>query len=326
MPKVSVIIPVYNVEKYLVRCLESLMKQTYKNYEVICVNDCSPDSSGDILKEYAQKYPDTILVIENEENMGQGRSRMCAIGQATGDYVMFVDSDDYVAADYIERFMQRAGESAYDVVVGGYIRDIDGKYKKCIPADSPWTLICQPMVWARLFRKDFILENGIDFSDVRAGEDIYFSMAVFYQDVKYKVIDYCGYYYYLNRVSTTGNLTYDKKLELVVSHMYRTFSQKFPLGKLPEGKRRMLEYTYIANMINSLITYGHGCKPHIMREKYQFFMKDMAQQFPDYRENPYFGIWKPKEANRKIRLGVGIIMLLHRVHLDSLLFWMISWL
>lgn len=325
MQKVTIIVPVYNVEKYLARCLDSLLQQTYKNYEVFCVNDCSPDNSREILKNYERNYPELIHVIENEENMGQGRSRMRAAAQASGDYIMFIDSDDYVAEDYIERFMSEVKDVPYDIVIAGYTKDIDGTYKEHDILDSPWTLVCYPLACAKMFRASFIREHNIDFSDVRCGEDIYFSMAIFYQDVKYKIIHYYGYYYYLNRASTTGSLTYDKKHEEFVSRMFAIFLQKFPLDKLPEEKKRMIEYTYVANMVNALVTYGHGCRPHIMREKYRFFIRDMKEKFPDYKKNPYFGIWKPKGPSTKIRVGVGVTMMLHKVHLDAFMFWVISW-
>lgn len=326
MEKVTIIVPVYNVERYLGRCLDSLMNQTYGNYEVFCVNDCSPDGSQDILDEYETRYPDILHVMKNQENIGQGRSRMRAVHEASGDYIMFVDSDDYVAENYIERFMSEVVEESYDLVIAGFTKDIEGNYREHDIQDSPWTLVCYPLACAKMFRTSFIRQHDIDFSDIRCGEDIYFSMAVFYQQVKYKIIHYYGYYYYLNSASTTESLTYDKKHEEFVSQIFTCFMEKFPLDRLSEEKRRMLEYTYVANMVNALITHGHGCKPRMMREKYRFFIRDLREKFPEYKSNPYFGIWKPKGQSRKIRIGVGVTMLLHRIHLDSLMFWLISWL
>lgn len=325
MQKVTVIVPVYNVEKYLARCLDSLLNQTYENYEIYCVNDCSPDNSQAILEEYAEKYPELLHVMANQENMGQGRSRMRAVYQTDSDYIMFVDSDDYVAKDYIERFMSEVKEEPYDIVVAGFTRDIDGKCKEHDIKDSPWTLACYSVACAKMIRRQFLLEHGIDFTEIRCGEDIYFNTAIYYQDVKYKIIHYFGYYYYLNRQSTTGSLTYDKKHEVFVSQMFDIFLKKFPLEKVSEEKRRVIEYTYVANMVNALITYGHGCKPKLMKEKHQFFIEDMKEKFPDYKKNPYFNVWKPKGQSLKIRLGVGVTMMLHKLHLDGLLFWFISW-
>lgn len=105
MKKVSVIIPVYNVEKYLRRCLNSVLRQTYDDYEIICVNDKSPDNSDKILEQYAGKFPDRISVYTNEENLGLGRTRERGIRHAEGEYVMFIDSDDYIKSDYIETYV-----------------------------------------------------------------------------------------------------------------------------------------------------------------------------------------------------------------------------
>ncbi len=92
MPKVSIIVPVYNVEKYLSTCLDSLINQTLKDIEIICINDGSTDNSLNILNEYAQK--DTRIIVINKENSGPGSCRNLGIEKATGEYIQFVDSDD----------------------------------------------------------------------------------------------------------------------------------------------------------------------------------------------------------------------------------------
>ena len=122
MDKVSIIIPVYNAEKYLRKCLDSVMSQDYGSYEVICVNDCSPDNSREILEEYRRKYPEKIVVLENEENMGQGRSRMRALKQASGEYLMFVDSDDWIGTDCCKTLLSHTDKQT-DVCLFSYIRE-----------------------------------------------------------------------------------------------------------------------------------------------------------------------------------------------------------
>ena len=91
-PKVSVIIPVYNVEKYLQKCLDSVINQTYKNLEIICVDDGSPDNSGGILDAYAQN--DSRIIVIHQENAGVSAARNRGLDAATGEYIAFVDSDD----------------------------------------------------------------------------------------------------------------------------------------------------------------------------------------------------------------------------------------
>ncbi len=337
MPKVSIIIPVYNVEKLLPRCLDSIFAQTYQDFEIICVNDCTPDNSKTVLEEYKERYPDQMTLLENEVNMGQGRSRARGIDIAKGEYILFVDSDDHVAPDYIEVFLREMEAEPCDVVVAGYTEDrqmnFEGKnvaggelnvQKEMDAPKGDWCVMCYPTPWAKLFRKSFLVENGIDFSDIRCGEDIYFSLSQFYYQAKCRVIDYHGYYYYFNMNSTTKSLTYDKKHEENVAEIFGKFLRDHDLCLISKEQRQMIEYTYVANMVNALVTYGHGCKPAKMKEKYAFFMKDMREKFPEYRKNPYYGIFKPKGQTLKIRLGVGATMMLHKVGLDKLMFYVIS--
>lgn len=324
MPRVSCIVPVYNVEKYLRRCMDSLLAQTMEDYEIICVNDCSPDGSLAILQEYQRKYPDKVRILQNEVNMGQGRSRARAIREADGDFICFVDSDDYVKADYMETYLREMEKEPCDCIIGGYIRDMEGSFRAYSASESDWSILTYTVAWGKLFRRSFLLEHEIDFSDKRQGEDVYFSLRVYYHQESYRVIPYEGYYYYLNRNSTTGKMNYSLQFERVVVDMFDLLQKKCDLSLISKEKRYHIEYDYLANMINALITYGHGCGPHMMKEKYRFFVVDREKRFPDYAHNPYIGIFKPKGQSVKIRLGVGVTMLLRRIHLEQLMFMAIS--
>lgn len=118
--KVSVIIPVYNVEKYLRRCLDSVVNQTYKNLEIILVNDGSPDNSKEICEEYVNKYDNIQLI--NQENQGNSGARNTALKNITGEYVMFVDSDDWIELDAIEYCVESMKKSDADIVVTQMVR------------------------------------------------------------------------------------------------------------------------------------------------------------------------------------------------------------
>lgn len=324
MPKVTVVVPVYRVENYLSRCLDSLLTQSISDYEVICVNDCSPDHCQEILEGYQARYPQKVRLLENQENLGQGRSRERGICEAQGDYLMFVDSDDYVREDYIETYLRYMEQSPVDVLIGGYTRDVDGKKKEHRVTDSIWSILSYTIGCAKMYRTSFLREHQIGFSDARRGEDIYFSMELFYYGASYAVIDYCGYCYYLNRASTTGAMNYEDGFERHVADMFDGFLASHDLSRLPEERQRAIEYHYIANMVNALVTYGHGCGIANMREKYDFWMRDMQKKFPDYRHNPYVGIFRPKGQSAKIRLGVGIVMGLMRMRLARPLLYAIS--
>lgn len=322
--KVTLIIPVYNAEKYIRRCLDSIINQTYKNIEIICVNDCSPDNSAAIVKEYVDRYPAKIIYIENEKNTGPGLCRDKAVRLASGDFIMFVDSDDYISKDYVQIYLDEIVRKKCDVVIGGYTKDIEGKLVKHKVLDSEWSAISYAVGWAKMYKKKFLIDNDIRFTSIRCGEDIFFCMTMFYYDMTYSVIDYQGYYYYFNKNSTTSTLSYEKRFEHQISEMFGTFIEKYNLTKISEKNYRMIEYNYIANMINALITYGHGCGPKFMKEKYDFFINDLKKKFPDYRRNPFIGILKPKGQSLKIRIGVGIVIMFHKIKLDKMLFRVIS--
>lgn len=322
--KVTVIVPVYNVEKYLGRCLDSLINQTISDYEVICVNDCSPDNSNLVLAEYQKKYPSKIRVLDNEINLGLGRTRERALNYVHSEYVLFVDSDDYVAPDYIETYLQAAKEGDYDIVAGGYIRDIDGKLKRHRISNSVWSTTTYAIACAKLFKRSFIKDNKLGFTGVPCGEDIFFSLCAFYCNAKVKIIPYEGYFYYFNRQSITGSMNYKKNHEQIMAEMFDLFLNGHDLSKLSKSKFDVIEYTYLANMINALVVFNKGCGPELMKSKYDFVFSHARKNFPNYLKNPHIGILKPKGQTLKIRLGVGVMLGLQKLHLDWPAYYIIS--
>lgn len=125
--KVSIIVPVYNVAKYIERCLLSVLNQTWQDLEVILVNDCTPDNSMEIVRRVVASHPRGTVVrcLEHEENKGQSVARNTGIRIATGDYLYFLDSDDYLPLDGIATLLKFAGTKKYDFVLGNY--EITGK-------------------------------------------------------------------------------------------------------------------------------------------------------------------------------------------------------
>ena len=119
--KVSVVVPCYKVEEYLRRCLDSLVNQTLKNIEIICINDGSPDNSLEILKEYQEKYKESFKVID-KKNEGVWKARFSGIDVAQGEYLAIVDSDDYVDLDYLNKLYSSAKKNKSDIVVCGFYR------------------------------------------------------------------------------------------------------------------------------------------------------------------------------------------------------------
>ncbi|MCF0142338.1 MAG: glycosyltransferase family 2 protein, partial [Parasporobacterium sp.] len=278
MPKVSVIIPVYNTEKFLRKCLDSVLNQTFADYEIICVNDCSPDNSQEILNEYAEKYPGKITVSVNEQNRGLGSTRNVGIGISQGEYLMFIDSDDHVKADFIETYYNHMQAEACDVIVGGYIRDVEGKYTEHPVLDSVWSVVTYPIACAKMFRKEFLIKHQIKFSELRFGEDILFSLFLFSAGIRYKVINYSGYYYYLNNESITGAKSSTKNYEQFVMDIYDYYMNSEAYKNLSDEQYRIVEYSYLAQMANALITFGGKVGTKKMAEKYAAFKADILKR------------------------------------------------
>lgn len=181
--KVSVLIPVYGVEKYIAQCAETLFAQTYKDVEYIFVNDCTPDKSIEVLRAVADRFPQRqkdIHIISQDRNRGSGAARLKAMEHATGDFIMFVDSDDFIPVDAISKLVKRQEETGADLIDGAAdsfandeFSDVQLPYKgdKYVQL-----LILQNVVphriWARLIRRSVFTEHNINFKEgVNQAED-----------------------------------------------------------------------------------------------------------------------------------------------------------
>ena len=153
---VSIIVPIYNSEKYIERCIKSILNQTYKNFELILINDGSTDKSIDILNKY--KKIDKRISIIDKKNEGVAKTRNLGIQKAKGKYVMFIDNDDFINKNYVETYYKIIKEKKLDIVIGGYERvNSKGKVIKRVEfKNRPFNKemiykICSP--WAKIYKK-----------------------------------------------------------------------------------------------------------------------------------------------------------------------------
>lgn len=179
--KVSVVVPVYNVEKYIAACAQSLFEQTYKDVEYIFVNDCSTDNSAEILKEVASRYTLPHLhIINHDHNRGLGAARLTAMEHAHGEFVMFADSDDLVPLNAIEVLLKRQEETGANMIDGATDYLADGSFlDKQLPYKgrhyTEKLIIGNTVphhVWGRLIRRSLFTEHDIHFTEgVNQAED-----------------------------------------------------------------------------------------------------------------------------------------------------------
>jgi len=184
-PMISVIIPIYNVAKYLPQCLSSIIWQTYGDLEIICVDDGSPDNSIDILKDFAGR--DGRIKIIRQKNGGISSARNAGLGIAAGEYIHFFDPDDYIPLDYYEKMLGAALSVDADMAAGGIIfsngeKNIIYTDKMVLTSIKRKSVVTKctrygGFVWRYLFRRDFIEKNGLRFAEGRLIEDVPFTLA-----------------------------------------------------------------------------------------------------------------------------------------------------
>ena len=204
MVKVSVIIPVYNTEKYLRKCLDSVCNQTLKDIEIICVNDCSTDNSPQILQEYAQK-DNRIKIINFTQNKGAAIARNTAIDEAKGEYIGFVDSDDYIDLDFYEKLYAQAEETGADVVKGCYRYNKDGHIEVFINQkiiEDKNNFVCE--YCSAIFKKNIIIEHNIRFPHLVEMEDPVFAFSFACVANKIEIVNDA----YVNIVTRSGSQTF----------------------------------------------------------------------------------------------------------------------
>ena len=220
MLKLSFILPCYNVEQYIGRCLDSILNQDipHNEYEIICVNDCSPDNLRDVIIEYQQKYPNIVL-IEHTENKTAGGARNTGIEYARGKYIWFVDPDDQIMPNSLQKLWDEVNDNNLDILFfnnNKFTYEGECKEYKVVPNSDilsgqeflkkyfphKTTKICS--VCNELMRTDFIASSGIRYPEIAASQDIVFLWEVICNAQKVKSIDSIHYSVYRRKQSTTG--------------------------------------------------------------------------------------------------------------------------
>lgn len=217
--KVSVIVPVYGVEKYIDKCLNCLVNQTLEDIEVIVVNDGTKDNSQKIIDKYVKKYPNKVKSFI-KENGGQGSARNYGLKKATGEYIGYVDSDDYVEFDMYEKLYNKAKENNLDIVIcGNYNVSEDYKSKKIDLEFIKYNdnklnaLLGKKAVWNKIYKKN-IVEN-LEFRSKVWYEDFDFSIKAICNAKKIDYINEPLYDYLIREGSTMNNSNIERNLEII---------------------------------------------------------------------------------------------------------------
>ena len=286
MVKISIVVPVYNSEKFLEKCVDSLINQTIESKEILLVNDGSTDGSQEIIDRYVSEYPGMIKCVK-QENSGQAVARNVGIENASGEFIAFLDSDDYMEKNAYEVAMKKAEDGDFDVVCFDYYEVINGSklekqhyffnnedvVKKYIVSEtSPWN---------KVIRKKIIDDNNFRFLENKIYEDLATIPTLAKYTKKIGYIPDRVYDYVIRKNSTMRYTTYNPKIEDIfyaVEKLYNDFKDTEYMEEL--------EYIYIEHLLHAASLRFFSYKEGIGNiDKVVSVMKD---KFPKWRKNKYY--------------------------------------
>ena len=286
MPKVSIVVPIYNVEKYLEKCLNTLINQTLSDIQIILVNDGASDDSGKIAKEFQKKYPEKIIYLE-KENGGLSDARNFGIPYATGEYIAFLDSDDYVELSIYEEMYNLAKKENSDMVECDFYWEYPGKTKEDIgelyEGKKEMLEKVRVVAWNKLIKRE-VLEKA----------QVWFPKGYRYEDVEftYKLIPYLEkvsfvkkpYIHYMQREGSISNSQNERTKEIfeVLDHVIEFYKEK----ELYEEYKTQLEYLYTRYLLcSSLLRIVKISDKNIKKELLNKTWTNLNTKFLNWKKN-----------------------------------------
>ena len=300
--KLSIIVPVYGVEKYIDKCLNSLVKQSLKEIEIIVVNDGTKDNSQKIIYKYVKKYPDKIKSYI-KENGGQGSARNYGLKKATGEYIGYVDSDDFVEKDMYKKLYNKAKENNYDIVVCGNYNVSEDYQNKNIDAfinnyntDLENIFFGKMAVWNKIYKRDILIKNKLEFKEKVWYEDLAFTLKAIMNSNTFAFIDEPLYDYLIREGSTMNNSNVQRNLEIldafndILSYIQHNKKEEY-FSKI---EFLAIDHIYISAIVRVLKAEADD---KVKRETINKLIDYMNKKFPNYKNNKYINTLS---KNRKI--------------------------
>ena len=314
--KLSIIVPVYNMasEGKLTYCLNSLVNQTINDYEIIAVDDASTDNSYEILKDFELRYPERFHALRSSVNKHQGGAKNIGLKLAKGDWIGFIDSDDWITPDMYERLINKAEETGADLVGCDYCLTHEhsmktgqivpnNKKEQCgiLNKEKRQSLILDGgSLVVKIFRRSMILENELWFPENIFYEDNALGNSYLILARQFEYIEEPLYYYYQHDASTVHTISPKRCEDRMTAG--RLMLEEAKRHHFFEEFKPELEYSFtLLFYVNTLFTYMAG----VARPKYRFVKamgKEMKQTFPGFEMNPYYQSRTHTEEKKLIRM------------------------
>ena len=290
MVKISIVIPVYNGEKYIKRCLDSILKQTLQDLEIIIINDGSTDKTQEILESYQKQCSDKIKII-NKENEGQGKARNVGIDASRGEFITFVDADDEILEDMLQNLYETAKKEKADVVVCDYYEiSKNGKVaRKAIP--QKYNDIKRDYIISvagpcnKLIKTELLRNNKLYFMQTGAYEDISMIPLIGLYASKIIYLEKPLYNYYIRQGSTMRQNTFNDKL-LSIYEVLDHLTKEFERTGLLENYKEELEFIYIKHLLYAgsgrFLEYEEG------KDQIRKIVQIMKNKYPNWKKNRFY--------------------------------------
>ncbi len=316
--KSSIIIPVYNAQDTLEKGIDSILNQTYNDFEIVLINDGSIDNSQEIIENYENKYPD-IIKSYTQVNSGIAKARNKGIELSKGEYLFFIDNDDYIDNNYIETFVNEIEQRNCDVVIGGYRRVAEnGKllFQKQ-PINSPWSKYMFITPWGRIYKKDSLIKNNISFLNLNIGEDVGLNILANLK-LKVETISYTGYNW-VNKKSSTSN-TLHKGMEKNVDFipLLDKITKDSKSVNISEEERLLLEYFIIKTSIYYILHSGRKTRYSLLRHEKDKIFRWVNENYPEYKNNENISLSRPYGETLSTRIIIWIYVNLQKFKLENI--------
>lgn len=307
--RTSIVVPVYNVEKYVGKCIDSILAQTDGDFELLLIDDGTKDTSGEICDAYGEK--DSRVKVIHQENKGLGGARNTGIEAATGEWILFVDSDDWLEPDILEKAGKTARETGADLVMFGF-RSVDElgttlqNYVEELPkgqvleiAKHPDIYLTAPCAWNKLYKTELFRKTGVRYPNRVWYEDIRTTLKLFLAAKTAVFLDDIGYNYLLRSGSITNNVNADRNAEIIdaFEDILSYFKEQ---GALKAYEDVLCYLTVFHVYLTASVRVLRIDPAHPLLQRFREYT---YQTFPNWKKNPYLS----QKLGRKRKLLLSLL-------------------
>lgn len=327
--KVSIVVPIYNLEEFVPRCLDALVNQTLEEIEILCVDDGSKDSAPQIIEDYKKRYPNKVKTF-HKENGGEWSARTYGLKHATGEYVGFIDSDDVPEVTWAEKLYTAAKKNDADIAFSGYDRvDLDtgktvatemtqyGTMNKEVDFNDDFIVYANPSLWNKIYRRELV--KDLEFLPFRGCNDTLFLIHAYMGGVKkLTFIPDVLYHYYLRSSSQIHNMN-TKDIENLKKYFLVTKQDAKDLGIAEEFESDLeaMVFLHLAISWTYMVSYDKDADMKAIKKD---IIKYMDENFSGWRKNKFFKLSHCLPKGFKFFCIWGV-HLLYRMGLPGIYIW-----